>query len=480
MMPMASKRFLIILHLLAQVLTLLSRADEERLTFHKAANPLPANAKTEAWPKFLGPRDDAVSLETGVAMQWPDAGPPLVWEVEKGEGYTTPAMVAGKLVLFHRYEGRETIECREAETGKELWSTDYPVEYRDRFGYSNGPRGSPVIHDSLVYTLGVKSMLTCLALATGKQVWQRDLMAEFAVPQNFFGTGSSPIIHGNKLLVNVGGKEAGGNDRETVVAFDRKTGETVWIARSAWGASYASPVLATIHGKERLFVFAGGRSKPTVGGLMMLDPEDGRILDQFPWRASKVESVNATTPVVHGNRVFITETYRKGGVCLEVDAATEKLKPVWKAPNLAIHWCRPVFHDGLIYGFHGEREPAAELVCHDWQTGEEKWRNDLRWNESINGRTMINSVFRGSLLKIQDQYLCLGEGGALLWLRLSDTACKPLQRTQLFHATQTWSVPAIHRGLVYISQHYKDLRGQTGPRLLCYDFRETKSPSGTP
>jgi hypothetical protein len=88
---------------------------------------------------------------------------------------------------------------------------------------------------------------------------------------------------------------------------------------------------------------------------------------------------------------------------------------------------------------------------------------------------MINSPFRGSLLYIEDQFLCLGEGGSLLWLDLSPEGVKTLQRTQLFNATQTWSTPAIHRGLVYISQHYQDLGGKTKPRLLCYDFRPTVS-----
>ena len=82
------------------------------------------------------------------------------------------------------------------------------------------------------------------------------------------------------------------------------------------------------------------------------------------------------------------------------------------------------------------------------------------------------SPFRGSLLHVADQFLCLGEGGTLLWLKLTPKGPEILQRKQLFRATQTWSTPAIHRGLVYISQHYKDLTGtKTGPRLLCYDFR---------
>ncbi len=444
--------------------------EDPRLTFHQKATPLAEDALTESWPRFLGARDDAKSRETRVAKAWPAGGPPLVWELQKGDGYTTPAIADGRLILFHRWEREERIECRHPETGAEQWTVSYRVDYRDQFGYSDGPRGSPVIDGDVVYTLGVKSMLTCCALSSGKIVWQRDLMKEFEVPQYFFGSGSSPLVHGDLLIVNVGGHLPPSSERATVVAFDKRTGDTRWISRSSWGASYASPLAATFHGKERILVFAGGKSRPPEGGLLLIDPSEGAILDRFSWRASKYESVNATTPVVSGNRIFLTETYRLGGVCLEV-TPEDTLKQRWKAPEFAVHWSAPVLHEGHLYGFHGEREPLAELVCYDWETGKERWRNEMRWTETIGERRMINSPFRGSLLHVENQFLCLGEGGTLLWLDLSPKEPKILQRTQLFHATQTWSTPAIHRGLVYISQHYRALRGRTGPRLLCYDFR---------
>ncbi len=464
------KRLLLVL-LLPLCSSSLAAQDDDRLTVHGNPKPLPKDAKTEPWPAFLGVRWDGKSGETGIATTWEEKGPKLLWELQKGEGYTTPAIGDGKLILFHRLDGKEMIECRHPENGAEIWTVDYPVAYRDQYGYSSGPRGSPVIESGFVYTLGVRSMLTCCSLADGKIVWQRDLQKDYQVPQYFFGTGSSPVVWKETIIINVGGREPPAQDRETVIAFDKKSGETKWIAKTGWGASYATPIIATIHGKERLFVFAGGKSRPPEGGLLLLDPVDGKILDRFDWRAQKYESVNATTPVVVGNRVFITETYRLGGICLDIDE-NDKFQEAWRAPNFGTHWSQPIHHEGYLYGFHGEREPFAELVCYEWATGKERWRNDLRWqDEHEDGRKFINSPFRGSLLHVQGKYLCQGEGGTLLWLTLTPEGATIDQRFQLFHATQTWSAPAIHRGLVYLSQHYKDLRGQTGPRLLCYDFR---------
>jgi outer membrane protein assembly factor BamB len=467
---MSIVKCLLLLSLLVTI-NLFAQDQAPRLTKYQPASPLADRATTESWPRFLGPRDDAKSNETHIATSWPAEGPKLVWELKKGDGYTTPALVEGKLVLFHRWKNDERLECRDAETGKEHWTYTYPIVYRDRFGYSNGPRGSPVIDGNLVYTLGVTSILSCVALDSGKLIWQRDLKKDYQVPQYFFGSGSSPLIHGNMVIANVGGGEPNTDDRPVVVAFNKLTGETKWISKSRWGASYASPIAANFHGRERLLVFAGGMSKPPEGGLLLIDPEDGKILSQFEWRASKYESVNATTPVVLGNRVFITETYRLGGIALDV-TEEDNFEEAWKAPDFGIHWTMPIVHDGYLYGFHGEREPFAELVCYDWKTGKNLWRDNMRWTEKVGERQMINSPFRGSLLHVADQFLCLGEGGTLLWLKLTPKGPEILQRTQLFRATQTWSTPAIHRGLVYISQHYKDLTGtKTGPRLLCYDFR---------
>src|SRR5690606_3197508 len=156
-----------------------------------------------------------------------------------GDGYTCPAIVGDDLVLFHAWDGQETVECLQRETGKRFWSYSYPVEYRDRYGYANGPRGSPVIADGHVVTLGVTSVLSCLDLQTGKLLWQHDLRQQYQVPQDFFGHGSSPLIYKGKVIVNVGGK----SPQISVAAFDLKTGNLLWKVEDEWGASYASPIV---------------------------------------------------------------------------------------------------------------------------------------------------------------------------------------------------------------------------------------------
>jgi outer membrane protein assembly factor BamB len=294
----------------------------DRLTFHAVPKALAQAAVVTEWRRVLGPTDDAHSTEMPLLKEWPEGGPKKVWEVATGEGYASPAIAEGRVVIFHALDGKETVECLEAETGKRFWHFDYGIEYQDRYGFASGPRGSPVVGDGVVVTLGVTSVVHGLDLATGKKLWRRDLRAEYRVPQDFFGHGSTPLIHEGKVIVQVGGKlealDGSESKREraaklatagvSVAAFDLRTGKTVWEVRHAWGASYASPVVAELHGTKKLLVFAGGESDPPTGGLLCIDPGSGKLESEFAWRADDYISATASSPVVipGTNRVFVS------------------------------------------------------------------------------------------------------------------------------------------------------------------------------
>ena len=466
----------------------------DRLTFHAMPKPLSAKATTSDWPRLLGPGDDAISPETHVLKTWPKEGPAKVWEVVRGEGYTSPAIGGDRLVSFHALEGKETVECLHRETGKRFWSFDYPINYQDRYGFSAGPRSSPVMADGVVVVLGVTSMLHALDLATGKLLWSHDLRAEYNVPQDFFGAGSSPLVLDGKVIVNVGGKSEkfdisdSNRDRErklatkgvSVAAFDLKSGEVKWKIEDEWGASYASPIPAKLHGKTKVLIYAGGESDPAVGGLMCIDPASGELHDRFPWRDEEyIQSTGSSPVVIPGkNRAFISTVYPKGhphgGVMVEYDEKF-KAKEVWKSAKFAMHWMNPVYLDGHLYGIDGEREDNSRLVCVNADTGEEKWSERIEWEDEFLGKRfnrpgVKQGILRASLLRVDGRFLCLGEFGSLLWLDLSPVGCKVLERTQLFYAQHTWSLPVLSHGLLYISQQSKDI-DEKPPRLICYDLR---------
>jgi len=468
----------------------------DRLTFHAAPKPLSKAAKTSDWPRVLGPSHDATSPETPLLKQWPANGPKAVWEVAMGDGYNSPAISGEHCVIFHSLEGKETIECLHRENGKRFWLHDYAVTYQDRYGFSNGPRGSPVIDDGIVVTFGVTAELRALDLKTGKLLWKHDLKTEMHVPQDFFGAGGTPLILDGRVIVNVGGKKAaidesvGMRERKerlaeagvSVAAFDLKSGEIVWKVEDAWGASYASPISAKLHGQTKVLVYAGGESDPATGGLMCIDPQSGKLHSKFPWRDDEYIQAIGTSPVVipDKNRAFITTAYPKGrplgGVMVEYDADFQP-KEVWQSKKLGVHWMNPVYHDGHLYAIDGETEPKSRLVCVNADTGAEVWEQKIEWDDAEfskqTGRANPTrlSILRASLLKVDGAFLCLGEIGSLHWLDLSPAGAKVLAQAQPFYALNTWSLPALSNGLLYVRQQSKDLMQKTGERIICLDLR---------
>ena len=460
-MPMTRRALL--QALLAQTI---SASAQAQARVHTKPKPLPKDAVTHDWTSFLGPAHNATSTETRLSRALP---PPLVWEFAKGTSYTSPAIAGDRLLFVHRVGDEEVVDCLHAETGARQWSFRYATDFEDRYGYNNGPRSSPVIDGERVFTVGAQGQLHCLDLRAGKVVWARSIGREYKVPQDFFGTASTPLIEGNLLIVNVGAP--GG---PCVVGLDKATGREVWRAGKEWGPSYASPVPAVVHGKRRIFVFAGGESTPPTGGLLSIDPANGRVDFSFPWRSRSYESVNASCPVVFDNKVFVSASYRTGGALLEI-APDFTHRVAWTTQEFGLHFNTPIYKNGFLYGFDGRNEPDASLACVDAASGKVVWRTTPEWTETFTAggtkREQLLGTYRGSLLAVDGQFLCLGEMGHLVWMDLTPKGYKEVSHAWLFAARESWALPVLSRGLLYVVQNTRDVVTGVGPRLLCYDLR---------
>ena len=441
----------------------------QALRFHQAPKPLARNAVCSDWATFLGPTHNAKSPETKLLKHWPESGPSLVWERRVGSGYAAPAVAGGRLVYYHRVGDEARLDCLEPETGALIWTASHPCSYRDRYEFSNGPRARPVIDGDRIYTVDPEGKLHCWNLATGDIVWKNDTKRVFNVRANFFGVGSTPLVMGDLLIMNVGGQ--GG---PCVVAFNKRNGEVVWRAGDLWGDSYASPIPAVIHGEPRLFVFAGGASEPPTGGLLSIDPRTGNIDGRFPFRAKRYESVSASSPVVLNDQVLITSAYRTGSALLNL-SSSGSLELAWKSQGLGAEFATPIFHDGYLYGFDGGSKAKASLVCLNPQTGKRLWQAQPSWEETVirhgKKQSMSFGIYRGSLLYADGHLLCLSEMGHLLWLDLSPEGYKEISRARLFTADESFTMPVLSRGLLYVTQNKKDMLTGDPPRLLCYDLR---------
>src|SRR5262249_43962375 len=133
------------------------------------------------WPQFLGPSRDGTSPETGLLKSWPAGGPPVLWEKKVGAGWSGPGGAGARGILLRRVEDNEVVECLDAATGKGRWRFEYPTNYRDDFGFDEGPRATPLVAGDRVYTLGAAGDLHCLDVKTGRRVWGRNVNDDYQV-----------------------------------------------------------------------------------------------------------------------------------------------------------------------------------------------------------------------------------------------------------------------------------------------------------
>jgi len=192
-----------------------------------------ASKPGEEWPVFLGPRGDSTSTETGIDPATWKPHPPIKWTLPLGVSYGGPVVVGERLLLLDRHDDVERLSCFQASDGKELWRQESPVDYRDMYGYNNGPRCCPIVDGDRVYTYGVAGQLSCVRLEDGELVWSKNLNQEYGVIQNFFGVASAPFVYEDLILVMVGGSPADTVGRVDfaepngtgIVAFDKKSGK---------------------------------------------------------------------------------------------------------------------------------------------------------------------------------------------------------------------------------------------------------------
>lgn len=410
-------------------------------------------AKAGDWPRFLGPGHDAKAHAEDAAGFWKGGELRKLWEYPKGSGWACPAVVGGRVLVFHRLESREVLACLDAESGDERWRFEYEAPYRDRYGSGEGPRTSPVVEGGRVVVFGVSGLVHCVELESGGLIWKRDVAGEYAMRENFFGHGGTPLILQGRVIVPVGG--AGGR---CVVAFSLEDGAELWVANHEWGAGYASPIPFRFPDSQKMgvLVFAGGESRPPTGGLLSLDASSGRVMGELEHRASIAESVNAASPVMFGGRVFTSEAYGSGGMLSEI-RPDGSLREVRRGLKLGAHFMTPLARDGMILGFDGQNPRLCELVCLDGGDGSALWRDDL------GGR-----FGRGSLVDLGEAgVLALGEFGELALLECRKTGVRVVKRARLFGAPETWTIPVLAGRRLYVCQNQPG-RGESVPRVICY------------
>ena len=304
-------------------------------------------------------------------------------------------------------------------------------------------RSTPTVDGEALYALGSDGDLACLETATGKLRWRRSLRADFGGQPGIWAYAESPLVDGTKVVCTPGGSGA------TVVALDKRTGETIWKCAVAdtTNAAYASPIIVETGGVKQYVQLLEG-------GLVGVESGTGRVL----WRYGKAVSrfkANIPTPVAGDGYVYagsagtgggaVKLIARNGGVDAE-EAYYEAKLPTTIGGSIKL--------GPYLYGTTGQA-----MVCVELATGRVKWEERV--------------LAPASLLYADLRFYIHGENGEVALAEASPEGYRehgrftPPEPPRRINAMEkAWAYPVVANGRLYI----RDVNA-----LWCYDVRGSTS-----
>ena len=383
------------------------------------------------WPRWLGPDGTGVSTESG----WKNNLEEQAWKSKVGVGFSSVSVADGRVYTMghdgKKSDGKETVYCLDAKTGKMVWTHSYPAPLID-YLHEGGPCSTPTVDGSTVYALSKHGILHAYGAEDGKILWKKEMMKEAGMrrpPE--WGFAASPYPLGDLLLIEAG----------ATFALDKKTGATQWKSQT-YRSAYGSPTSFT-HGKTNLIAVL------KTDGLVILDAANGKTLAFEKWETSY--RTNATTPIVQEDNIFISTGYKRG--CALFKWEKGKLHKIYENRNLSTHMNNAIPVGDFLYGFDGNVHMAGpkDFVCIRFSTGEVQWR-------SKDAGLMV-----GSLIVSGDRIIALGQRGELAIAPVDSEKFSPFAREQVIGG-RCWTPPVLAHGMLYL----RNARGD----LVCLDLRK--------
>ena len=381
-------------------------------------------AKAGDWPAWRGPDRTGISTESGWRTNWAEAPPDVLWQVQVGKGFSTVSVAGGCVYTMGNTKGVDTVWCLSAEDGKVLWQHRYrcqPHQYK-------GPRCTPTVDGDRVYTLSNRGHLFCLDAGDGRVQWLVEAPKRLRAKPPRWGFACSPLVLGDRLIVDVG----------PIAALEKTTGKVLWTAGSD-PAGYGSPI-AFEHGGRTLIASFNAH------GPIVVDDDEGAVVTRSRWKTSY--DVNAVTPIIRGDTMFISSGYNVGAAVFKITSGG--LEQVWRNRTMRNHANNCVLWKGHLYGFDGQVN-AGTLTCIDYATGRKRWSEP--------------TLKAGGLMLAGGTLVCMVASGDCVLVEASPQACTVLGRKTLFSKKDTcWTHPVLANGRIWCRSH--------SGHLACLDVRK--------
>lgn len=396
------------------------------------------------WAEWRGPARDGVSPERGLPTKWSPAGENLAWKAPYG-GRSAP-IVMNNRVFVQNTAGKgeleqERVMAFDADTGKLLWEHRFNIFLSDvpphRVGWAS-PVGDPATGN--VFAFGVGGSLLALT-RDGKVIWERSLGEDFGLLTTHGGRTVSPIIDGDLVIlsgITFGwGPHARGAHR--FMAFDKRTGETVWVSAPGgrpYDTTYAPPIIANINGTRLLIQGASD------GVVHAIKPQTGEPV----WKYEISKRGLNTGVVVSGTTAILTHSEEnldssEMGMILAVDASVKgdlkKEHVKWSVYGWQGGFSSPVIDGDRIYHI----DNSANIAAFEVATGKRLWLQNLGTIQKASPVLADGKLYVGT------------ETGKFFILKPSATGVEILDEDQLGTAAQPEAIiasVAVSDGRVFL------------------------------
>jgi outer membrane protein assembly factor BamB len=400
-----------------------------------ALSSLSPSLRAADWPQWRGADRSDVSTETGLAKEWPAAGPKRLWVFENaGNGYSGFSVVDNHLFSLGTRDDAEIVFALDASSGKEIWSAKVGAILGNNWG--DGPRGTPAVHEGKVYALGGKGDLVCVDAKTGKEAW-RTTMKSLGGSTPDWGYTESPLVDGDRVVCTPGGEKG------AIAALDRQTGKLIWQSKDFTDRAQYSSIVFAQFGEERQYV------QLTMKSVVGIRARDGELLwrSEWPGRVAVIP-----TPIYHEGHVYVTAGYGVGCKLIRLEAGG-KTEDVYVNKVMKNHHGGVIKIGDALYG-HSD---GAGWVCQDFKTGE------LVLNEK-------EKLGKGAIAYADGRFYCLDESsGTVALIEASREGWKEHGRFTIEPQTEIrdpdgriWTHPVISGGRLFLRDQDK---------ILCYDVR---------
>ena len=395
------------------VMTALGSADAWGQKAASSISPSSKGDRTSNWPNWMGPMHDGISTEAGWSSVWPEDGLTVRWTADLGTGFSSFSIVDGLAYSMGHSDGKETVWCLDAESGRKIWSHSYPAVLNPNL-YEGGPGSTPTVHGNMVFSLSIDGRLIGFRRKTGEIAWEVDLQKEIEVGMHEWGFNASPYIQGNQLLLECG----------RVVSFNWKTGQKLWQS-PRHRAGYGSVRPFELNGKQLL-------ASLDCEGLRISQSNDGSEVAFSPWPSPF--GTNSTTPIVVKDRIFVSTGYNVGSAMFRL--ASGRLEQQYSHRNMRNHFNNSIFYKGNLYGFDGNSNlgRVVRLTCMDFETGEVNWKQA--------------GLGCGALIIANGHLLILSDRGDLVLADASPDGFKEIARSKFLEG-RCWTAPVLLNGQVY-------------------------------